>query len=431
MSILILRSPAVVSGSPVWYQNLTAGQWGQIPDSKLQNCVGFETDETFPPYTGGSFSNSGSWNCITAFGGGAHIKGAGYLYNGTTRFDGDIFLQKGGGHQIGAQGTHFFPFLYDTASGTPKWQKYRDSVMTGGAYIYAVAGNAFFGGTDPAATQTYDSLSYIEADNAILQMCQTYGHKSDNGFQSVAQSLKINCGQISPNSNNPYSQIAVPPFGGCGASAFEEPNGSNGTKGTIWFQEQGSGGFTSYDVAADTYGTLYSLSYAAASQPTMAVDQNRGIVCIVGHVDSGFGSDFGIGMLRTSNPAGDWYGYTPHNGAAPTGMIVTGTTPTAGDSSGNDPSILWNPELDCFVVWYGGKTLHKLVPPASNPYKNGNAWTWTPMTSASGDDPSPSAISGSTAGQGTYQRFGYISNSLCRGYYLIHGVNENVYFWKV
>ena len=427
--------------SPSWYQSMVAGRWSQIPDSKLQNCVDFEKSKT-PPFTSGSFGNDGSWNCITAYGGG--VQGTGYIYGGATRYDGPFFFQKGGGHQIGAQAPYFLPFLYDTASGVNKWKRYRASVVSGGEYIAATTGVAFDGSGNPVANQTYDSLSYIAADNAILQMGMTFCHTSDASYLNVGKSLKINCNQISPDSNNPYSTVADPPFGtGCGASAWEAPNGSNGAKGTIWFQGQGDGKFSSYDVAANTYGSVYSLSYAAASQPTMACDQNRGILCIVGQVSINGGAyGFGIGMLRTSNPAGDWYSYINHNGAAPMGMMVqdqSGTpdagTPTPGDSTGNDATILWNPDLDCFVVWYGGKTLWKLVPPTTNPYKNGNRWTWIPITSAVGDDPSPSNIPGSTGfgglAQGTYQRFGYISDSRCRGYFLLHGVNENMYFWKV
>ena len=433
----------VPSNSPAWYQSLTSGQWGQIPDTRLQNCPAFEKGKV-PPFTSGGFGNDGSWNCITAYGGG--VQGTGFIYGGATKYDGPFFLQKGGGHQIGAQAPYFIPFLYDTPSGTNKWKKYRASVVDGsGEYIAATPGLAFDGSGNPVANQTYDSLSYIPSDNVILQMGMTFCHTSDASYLNVGKSLKINCNQISPDSNNPYSTVADPPFGtGCGASAWEAPNGSNGAKGTIWFQGQGDGKFSSYNVATNTYGTVYSLSYAAASQPTMACDQNRGILCIVGQVEINASGvyGFGIGMLRTSNPSGDWYGYVNHNGAAPLGMMVQDIngvpdagTPTPGDSTGNDATILWNPDLDCFVVWYGGKTLWKLVPPAANPYKFGDRWTWTPLTSASGNDPSPTDIQGSTGfnnlAQGTYQRFGYISDSRCRGYFLLHGVNENMYFWKV
>ena len=427
-------------GSPAWYTAMTAGQWSQIPDSKLENCPTFETDDTFPPYTGGGTGNPGSWNCMAAFGGGTLITGAGYMYEGSTRYDGEIFLQKGGGHQLGAQAPYFLPLLYDTASGTPKWKKVYDSKFDGGGvYICATPGVSFVGGY-PVASQTYASLSYIESENKMYQIACTFCHK-DNGsgnnsgdFQSVARSLTLNCGTVSPDVNNPFTEIAAPPVGGCGAAAHEKPNGSNGTKGRIWYQEQGTGQFGYYDPAADTYSSLSGLSYAAASQPTMAIDQNRGIACIVGHYSPGLDNTFAIGHLQLSNIAQDWYSYSGHNNAALIGLNVAnpGSTPTPGDANGNDPTIVWNQDDDCFVVWYGGKTLHKLRPPASSPYKSGNNWTWDPVTPAGGDTPSSNTANfGSTNGQGTYGRFQYISNPLIRGYMLVHGPRENVYFYKV
>lgn len=418
--------------SPTWYQNLTSGQWGTIPDTHLTAHAKFETDDTFPPYSGSGLSNLGNWHIMDAFDGAALIEGSGYIYEGSTQYSGEALYLKGGGHQIGATATFFIPLLYDTSAGTTKVKKVHDSQFNGGAYIYAVSGDAMTAGY-PAASQTYDSLCYIAASNKIYQMGQTFCHDISNGPLGVAQSLSINCSQASPDTNNPYSLLANPPFADVTATAFES---NRGTAGTIWIQAAGAASFCSYDVNADTYSSVLSLSYPVASQATMAVDTNRGILCMVGQSPLGSGN-FKIGMLDCSNPSGDWYGYSPYNGAAPTGMMIanSGSTPTMNHANGNtdDPTIVWNPDQDCFTVWWGGKTLHHLRPPSSSPYKNGNNWTWDPVTPSSGSTPNSAAVdttSGSTYNQGVYGRFQYVHNSNIRGYLLLHGVSEDIYFYK-
>lgn len=333
---------------------------------------------------------------MKSYSGGALITGTGYFYNGATKVSGESLLIKGLGHVAGGNNAYY---LINFLADKPAWIKPRDSTTPMPSLVdFDASGN-------PVACQTYADLCYVESGNKVIQIGfpAVYSDGTDRN-----SSLQLNLSTQSPNAINPWSRLAALPGiqNACDCAAFEK------SSNRIWYHRHQIADIGYYDVAANRY-TEGSASPSWSHEGVMACDQNRGILCIVAQpLQQG---TFIINFYNTGNGVGNDYYIPRMAGTAPT---PTGTAPFSA------PSVAWNQDEDCFVVWWGGKTLYKLKPPTSNPYAGGNAWTWVLDTPAAGDTPTNPPY------QGCNGRFQYISNSLIRGYAVVNDIDQNIYFRK-
>ena len=92
----------------------------------------------------------------------------------------------------------------------------------------------------------------------------------------------------------------------------------------------------------------------------------------------------------------------------------------------NQTSIVWDSDKDCFVIWGGsGATLTTVTPPASGSPYAGSTWTLGTLTNGAGG-----ATPTNGATNGTNKRFLYVSSATVRGYLLLNGVADPIYFYR-
>lgn len=267
----------------------------------------------------------------------------------------------------------------------------------------------FDSSVNPVAFQSYQAAQYVESLNKVIYigMCAMSRGADDQNCL-----FEYNLNTSSPNSNQPWSLGSYPAMGGrpngCDCTAFEV------SSGRIYYHKHQTTECGYYDINANTV-TATSKSPGWSHEAIMACDQNRGILCVTASAPLE-SNTFVINFHRTSTWGSSDFYVPSTTGTAP--------TPAGGGPTWAAPVVVWNQDLDCFIVWWGGQTIYKLTPPASSPYDGGNPWAWStlPTGGVTPATPNPAGVNG---------RFQYIHNSLIRGYITVNTNSDDVYFYKV
>lgn len=355
-------------GTPTWAP--AVGEWGAISGSSLSSSGVMET----------------SANLIIDAWGGAIVNTKG-VYDGATFVAGTFLCIFGGGHGD-YNGNEVYAFG-PLESNTPTWRKLRNPTSPAPQNV------AEDGSGNPVSRHTYHGIVYIGSStrNWLVAIGTVERHIDSNSNQNTH---RFNFGQVSPNSNQPWANLAAVPGNVTKLAVYDS------SQDCVWFNPLG-GFVAKYDVATNSY-TEANFKSPPWSNPAgaCAVDTARGIW----YTQCGDSRAF----YRTNNGVDNDY-YVPS---------VTGTDPGNGNFG-----LVYDPVDDRFVRWSGsGKQLHFLTPPGTNPYQGGNAWTWSSTTPGGGATPtSPNT-------NGTYGRFAYVSINDLRGYILLNRAGDSIYFYR-
>lgn len=372
------RGTPVSSSTPAWATDIGVGEWGVVTSTTLAASGVAWT-------SGGSPEGAGyGYAAVMTAWGGAVLNTTGF-YNGSTWVDGYAIVCWGGGHGDYAGNE---PYALSLSTNTPTWYRLRDPTLTG------VSNVDEDGSGNPVSRHTYSSLSYIPSANAMQAIGSLFRYYDAN---SSGLCHRFSFNQVSPNSNQPWSKVANA-AGGTSVSAYDS------TLDRIWYAGASGGDVSYYDVAANTHsvGAFKSPTYNGA--PHSAVDTSRGLWAIVS-------TNAEISFYRTNSGTANEY-YTP---------TTSGTAP----GTGINKSIIYDATDDRFVVYAGeGKKVYYLTPPASSPYAGGNAWVWSSVNPAGGSTPPTQQTNG------TYGRFAPVTFPAARGYVLVNGPTDSVYFFR-
>jgi hypothetical protein len=358
--------------SPTWFSGIGLREWGTLPNSNYN--------------TAGVIQSGGrelweSWS-------GAIVNTEG-LYVGSTFIAGTFLVHFGGGHtDYGGNELYAYGPL---ESDSPQCYRLRDRTEP-----YPENQNEDANG-NPVSRHTYSSLAYVNAGGRNWLICAggLYRYLDGSDF-IVPQFHYYDFAVASPNSNQPWSKLTPTiTAGGAGNTcAFDGQY--------LWFHPDAQGVVARVDVINNTgFQRNIHAGDSRNGDAASAFDSTRGIWAV-------WGATAGIRFFRTNNINNSYY--TP---------TTTGTAPTSATGS-----ILYDEDLDCFVVWTGGTTLYRLTPPATNPYSGGNAWTWSSETPSGGSTPSTKQANG------TFGRFNRISSAECQGYILSNDYDESIYFFR-
>ena len=311
------------------------------------------------------------------------------IYNGSTFISGPFLIIWGGGHgDYGGNEVYAFgPLTADT----PQWYRLRDRTVPFPSDVEED------GSGNPVSRHTYSTIVYV-SDGTRNWMLSTGGVATYPNAGGSSLTNVFDFGQVSPNTNQPWSKKSNTSGGG-GADVATYDSST----GIVWSHPDAQNSVQSYVVATDTYSreNFKSPPWSTSNVPHGAIDTSRGIWAIA--------YNGGIAFYRLNNGVSNEY-YTP---------TTSGTAPTG------NKSIIYDPVDDRFVLWNGnGKQLFFLTPPASSPYQGGNAWVWSSTTPASGATPDAADTNG------TKGRFGIVNTIGFRGYILLNSNSSSIYFYR-
>jgi len=394
------NSPAIIT-TPSWYTSIPRGTWAQIPNSVLNGSAaqiyGAFTDAS---YAGHTWSGSTSGNPIVPWSGGILNTTGIYDHASSTFIQGTFLCCWGGGHTdyYGNEMYCFGPL----ESTSPQW--YCPRAATDPPVIVTSSSGPWFDANgNPVARHTYNSLTYLPNRNWMFASW-TYAESSQALYPN-AQSLAFQFNQQTPGSVQPWKPLANAP------GAYAEPvSAYDPVWNIVWATDSGA---SNSDVFQ--YNPLTN-SWSSASAPTSGNWNDHATSCI--------DTKRGIWAIWDS---GNLCFYEVYSGApSSNGFYVPTLSGSLPSISGYAGSILYDSINDYFVIWPGsGKSIYKLVPPSSLPYKGGNAWTVTAIAPSSGA--TPDAEYSST---GTFGKFQFVPNPLVTGYVLVSLANGYVYFYR-
>lgn len=403
---------------PTWYTNITPGTWGTIPNSVLAGS----SAQVNGSWNGSPFPwQNSNGNPIDAYSGGV-INTTGITaypnnnFSNTPSFiSGTFACIWGGGHQAyGGNEVYCFGPL---ESNTPQWWCPRPATTPPGAGInYDGSGN-------PAVGHTYGGLVWVSTQNKLYSTGVSF---DINGGQSHNMVPIFNFAQASPATNQPWS---AGPGLSTAVNAHTAPLGStfDPTNNVIWCWDlwaNASYGLNMLNLTTNTW-SYSEFNWFHGSEPGStngapqyiqgALDVKRGILALWGSWYYGGYLPNQLWFFRTNNGINNkpWSPLVDGH--------LTGTLPNLGNSG----SIIYDPVLDCFVLYASGGSpgglLYTVTPPATNPYQGGNNWTVASVTG-----------SGSPVGENvvTCGRFNFSSNPTVRGYTLINSPTGLIHFYR-
>lgn len=354
--------------SPTWWTAISPGTWGTLPNSVLSSS--------------GVMLTNGD-RVISKWGGGVIVTGG--LYIGSTFTSGNFLVIWGGGH-TDYSGNELYAYgpLEDDS---PVWYRLRDATSPAPDDVETD------GSGNPVSRHTYAALSYINdgTRNWLVSIGSYAAYHSSNSY---THALAYNFGQVSPNSNQPWSVKAT--------TDVSIVTAYNSVTNRIWYRKKDQNNVAYYDVATDTVTSDDFKTTNANDNAAAAMDTARGIF-------ASWDGTNGIEFFDTNGGVANDY-YVP---------TTTGTAPTG------QGGILYDSRLDAFLIWVdGGKQLWKLTPPSSSPYQGGNAWTWSNWTPSGGSTPDAAAVGG------TFGRFNWVAKTDVLGYILLNNATGSIYFYK-
>jgi hypothetical protein len=389
---LLFAYTLAIPAIPTWRQGMNKGQWNVIPAATLANSAG---------YTGSGTGNRGTGNMMVDWGGAVLVTRG--LYIGSTFTNGTFLVPWGGGHTDygGNEMVAFGPL----ENNSPTWNRLRDSTSPHPVNV------CLDGSNNPVSRHTYNSCVYYA--DSLKMFCMGGPFRFTDG-SSCSNLFVYNFNQISPNSNQPWSTKASLP------GDFGDVATSDLALGKIWYHRNANNNITTYNVSANTYtADNFRSPLGYGGNAMSALDSARGILCY-------WDNALGLSFYRTNNGTSNDY-YRP---------TTTGSTPYRAGGSGtstNNCSVTWAKAKDLFIFkcqqdsgagstanvrsfWY-------LIPPATNPYAGGNAWTWREVTPSAGASPT------TVEANGTFGRFQWIDNADIRGLLLENDATDSLYFY--
>jgi len=304
---------------PSWLQAIPAGAWGTIPGSNF--------------FTSSAYAGTGAYSVVTAWSGG--VLNTHGLYIGSTFTTGTFLVLFGGGHtDYGGNEVYAFGPL---ESDSPSWNRLRDATSPAPQNV------DFDGSGNPPSRHTYDSICYVyDGTRNWMVSIGAIGRYSDAA--GGAQTYVYDFGQISPNSNQPWSLKTAPSFNG-DLVAYEPSSGN------IWYHPSDQNKVAFYNVASDTHTTYADIwlnpKAFYGGNAMSALDTNRGIWAF-------WDNNWGLSFYQTNNGVNNDY------------FVPTQIGPIPANANG---SLLWDPVDDRFILWRGdAKAYWPLHPPFQNPY---------------------------------------------------------------
>ena len=367
--------------SPTWYQAIPKGEWAASPSSVLSSSGVMET-------SGGKQ--------MEAWGGAILVTGG--LYIGSTQTTGTFLIPWGGGH-TDYSGNEIYAFG-PLENNSPAWNKLRNPTSPAPQDINTD------GSGNPVSRHTYNTAVYInDGTNNIMLMMGVIFRYIDSGGGTEMHAFNFN--QTGPNTNQPWSTFANLTSGNCDVAAYYP------AAGRVFYHKNSANHAGYFNVAAGTFSddTFKSpLGYGGGGMSAM--DNTRGIWCL-------WDNSNGLSFFDAVNGlTGDYY--RPR---------TRGDIPARADGTGTATigTLGWDSLRDRFVFWFdgAGKKIYELIPPAANPYQNGDPWTWKLITPGSGSTPT------SPWANGTYGRFQCVNNNTdIRGYILMNKATDSLYFYN-
>ena len=226
----------------------------------------------------------------------------------------------------------------------------------------------------PRSAHTYGNVAFSHADDRFYIAGSVATYPTAQTSSRRVSAFDFTTGQWSRRADNP--DVAY------GRTATD-------AEGNIWYVT--TWGLKKYDPSTDSWGEL--IATPVYGHDAVAIDTKRNILAVLA------GAQFDPDVVDTfalSQPGAT-------HAAEPT------TTPTFPSSA---PGFEYDPELDRFVAWHGGRELHYLDP---------ETWQWITIEGG-GDEPGPAPE------QGTYGRFRY--SPACNVYVAVSSVTTDVFVFK-
>lgn len=357
---------------PTWYSAVSPGNAGKILTSST--------------LSGSGLLQSGGEAVFTAWGGGIITEQG--VYNGSTFLAEPAMVVFGGGHTD--YGGNELYALAKLQSDTPIYLRLRDATSPAPTNVN------FDGSGNPVSRHTYQTISWVGGTRNWLFSAGALFRYTDASSHLVGHYANLDTS--SPNTNNPWNQVASMPGGG-GAGNITCWDSVNDV---VWFNGLAANQVGYYDPSVNSWSDAGFKSPSAGTNAHSAIDTTRGLWFAV-WAGSTAVQGYNVSAKSVSS---DYYT-----------VNTTGTAPPSGDNK----SILWDPIDDRFVVWAGGNTLYYLTPPTTNPGQGGNAWTWSSQTYTGSTVPSAQTNS-------TFGRFAYLSDPRC--YVLWYDAVTDPYFFR-
>ena len=358
--------------SPSWFGSIGLREWGTLPNSNFDTAGVLHSTPSgsgvWPYWSGGILNTEG-------------------LYIGATWTPGTFLVLFGGGHtDYGGNEVLAYGPLEDDS---PQCYRLRDRTSSFPTNVHED------GSGNPVSRHTYAALAYVNDGTRNWMICAGGLYRYTDS-DAVPYFHYFDFDVASPNSNQPWSRPATQITAGHSSGNTCVFDGTY-----LWFHPDAQGSCARYHVANDTYARDIYTDGSGNGDTATARDSSRGIWAT-------WSASAGISFKRLDTLGSSYYNPS-----------TTGTAPTS-----QTGSILYDEDLDCFIVWVGGTTLYRLTPPATNPYSGGNAWVWSSETPGAGSTPDTKQANG------TYGRFARVSSAECQGYLLNNQHNGDTYFFR-
>jgi hypothetical protein len=293
------RGGYLVNTAPAWATSIAVGEWGTMPNSRLDAVTGvLDTSGT-------------GW--IVGFSGGV-VNTVG-MYIGSSFVSGTFIIPWGGGH--GSWPCNELYSYGPLESGSPTWQRVRDRVTETGALFTA-------DGT-PSAFHSYDALCYVASSNKMYSMGGLFNAP---GASSTSSIFTYDFNQVSPNSNQPWAQTGHTVGIGVDTAVYDSAHSC------IWYRGINDGAVArKYDFTSST----------TSSVTPSATEDN-----------------YTISAVDTTNNL--WLEVQVHSTATYVKSTTSlGAGFSSSTAPGNCHSVLYDPVGGYFIAWAGSnsKTLYK------------------------------------------------------------------------
>lgn len=335
-------------------EDLRPGEWLEMPNSRLDAVA------AKPPAISQSLYDSmrgimGILGLTAAWSGGAYD---------TSR---ERLILWGGGH-----GDYGGNEIYVFDMNKLAWERLNDP--SPGPYDQKVLSDGA-----PASVHTYDGIEYIPPPVDRFYARGGGYYPSGNGSEETF---------LFDFANKRWERKARKPD-------FEIQNLAAYDPGSELVYDRGTNAMYSFNPKTNEWKVVGDQTPFYAGNLTMSVDPKRRLMVAIGD-GQGYVWDLRESPLKRTN------------------LSASGSTEIMSPGA---PGFVYNPDIDRFVAWSGGKTVYIL---------NMDTRVWSKDTLAASNTVTPTNV---TASGGTFGRFQYVPSK--KVFVAVNATNQNVYFYKL